>query len=84
ENGRYDAGEAGAANITVVLDGRYSVRTDSNGRYDFPAVAAGHHVLTVQSDNLPLPWTLNNAGRIEVVVSTRESIETDIGAVRLK
>jgi len=84
ENGRYDAGEAGAANITVVLDGRYSVRTDSNGRYDFPAVAAGHHVLTVQSDNLPLPWTLTNAARIEVVVSTRESTEADIGAIRLK
>jgi hypothetical protein len=84
ENGRYDAGETGAPNITVVLDGRYSVRTDSSGRFDFPAVAAGHHVLTVQSDNLPLPWTLNNAGRVEVVVSTRESTEADIGAVRLK
>jgi len=84
ENGRYDAGEAGAPNITVVLDGRYSVRTDSTGRFDFPAVAAGHHVLSVQSDNLPLPWTLVNAGRVEVVVSTRESTEADIGAVRIK
>src|SRR5439155_932850 len=52
ENGRYDAGESGAANVAVILDGRFSVRSDSNGRFDFPAVAAGHHVLSVQADNL--------------------------------
>ena len=46
ENGRFDAGETGAANVTVILDGRFSTRTDANGRFDFPAVAAGHHVLT--------------------------------------
>jgi len=84
ENGRYDAGETGAANVTVILDGRYSVRTDSNGRFEFAAVAAGHHVLTVQSDNLPLPWTLPNSGRTEVDVAIRQSTEVDIGALRLK
>ena len=58
ENGRFDAGETGVPNITVILDGRFSTRTDANGRFDFPAVVAGHHVITVQSDNLPLPWML--------------------------
>src|SRR5207248_8267048 len=66
ENGRYDAGESGAANVTVILDGRFSVRSDPNGRFDFPAVAAGHHVLTVQTDNLPLAWTLHNFACTEV------------------
>ena len=84
ENGRYDAGESGAANVTVILDGRFSVRSDSNGRFDFPAVAAGHHVLTVQADNLPLPWTLTNSGRTEVDVATRDRAEVNIGALRLK
>jgi len=84
ENGRFDAGEAGAANVTVILDGRFSTRTDSNGRFDFPAVVAGHHVLTVQSDNLPLPWTLVNSGRTEVEVGTRDRIDINIGAVRLR
>jgi len=84
ENGRYDAGESGAANVTVILDGRFSVRSDSNGRFDFPAVAAGHHVLTVQADNLPLPWTLTNSGRTEVDVATRDRTEVHIGALRLK
>jgi len=84
ENGRFDAGESGVANVTVILDGRFSVRTDANGRYDFPAVVAGHHVISVQQDNLPLPWTLNNSGRTEVDVKTRERTELDIGALRLK
>jgi hypothetical protein len=84
ENGRLDAGETVAANVTVILDGRFSVRTDSNGRYDFPAVVSGHHVITVQSDNLPLPWALTNSGRTEVEVSTRNRSEVDIGALRLK
>ena len=84
ENGRYDAGEAGAPNVTVILDGRFSTRTDANGRFDFSSVVAGHHVLTVQQDNLPLPWTLLNQGRTEVDVSTRDRIDVNIGAVRLK
>src|SRR5207245_4387508 len=84
ENWRYDAGEPGAANVTVILDGRFSVRSDPNGRFDFPAVAAGHHVLTVQTDNLPLPWTLTNSGRTEVDVATRDRTEINIGALRMK
>jgi hypothetical protein len=84
ENGRYDAGETGAPNVTVILDGRFSTRTDTNGRFDFPAVVAGHHVLTVQTDNLPLPWTLNNQGRTEVEVETRDRVDVNIGAMRLK
>jgi SdrD B-like domain len=84
ENGRYDAGEAGAPNVTVILDGRFSTRTDANGRFDFPAIVAGHHVLTVQPDNLPLPWTLVNQGRTEVDVTTRDRIDVNIPAMRLK
>lgn len=83
-NGLFDAGEAGAPNVTVVLDGRFSVQTDASGRFAFPAVAAGHHVLSVQPDNLPLPWTLTNSGRTEVDVSTRGSTQVDIGAVRIR
>jgi hypothetical protein len=84
ENGHYDAGETGAPNVTVILDGRFSVRTDATGRFDFPAVVAGHHVLTISTDNLPLPWTVTNQGRTEVMVGTRDTTEVDIGAMRLK
>jgi SdrD B-like domain len=82
DNGQLDAGEAGASNVTVVLDGRFSVQTDPSGRFTFPAVATGHHVVTVVSDNLPLPWALTNEGRTEFAVSTRERTQVNIAARR--
>ena len=81
-NGRMDAGEAGAPNVTVVLDGRFSVRTDAGGRFNYPVVATGHHVITVVSDNVPLPWTLVNDGRSEFEVTTRDRTDISIGAQR--
>jgi hypothetical protein len=81
-NGQLDAGESGAANVTVMLDGRFSVQTDAAGRFDFSAVATGHHVITVIADNLPLPWTLLNGGRKEVEVTTRDRTDIGIAAQR--
>jgi hypothetical protein len=82
DNGHCDAGEAGAPNVTVVLDGRYSVQTDATGRFDFPAVATGHHVISVVSDNLPLPWSLVGEGRVQVMVTTRDRTDLAIAARR--
>jgi hypothetical protein len=82
DNGQLDAGEAGAPNVTVVLDGRFSVQTDPSGRFAFPAAATGHHIVTVVSDNLPLPWALTNEGRTEFDVSTRQRTQLTIGARR--
>jgi hypothetical protein len=81
-NGHADAGETGAPNVTVVLDGRFSVQTDAKGRFSFPVVATGHHVISVVPDNLPLPWILINEGRAEVEVTTRDRTEIDIAAQR--
>ena len=81
-NDLLDANEAAAANVTVMLDGRYSARTDSQGRYEFPAVAAGRHVLTVVPDNLPLPWLIPGDNRVEISVATRQSTVRDLGARR--
>ncbi len=81
-NGHADAGEAGAPNVTVVLDGRFSVQTDARGRFVFPVVATGHHVITVIPDNLPLPWMLINEGRTQIEVTTRNRTEISIAAQR--
>jgi hypothetical protein len=81
-NGHIDAGESGVPNLTVVLDGRFSVQTDARGRFDFPVVASGHHVISVIQDNLPLPWTLTNEGRTEVEVATRGKSDVELGAQR--
>jgi hypothetical protein len=83
-NRHWDADETGVSNLTVVLDGRFSVQTDDAGHFDFPAVTAGHHVLSVNSDNLPLPWVLTGAGRAEVQVSTRGRCEIELGAERMQ
>jgi hypothetical protein len=82
DNGRFDAGERVAPNVTVILDGRFSTVTDSNGHFDFPAVATGHHSLTVVPDNLPLPWTVVGDGRVEADVRTRDHTDISIPVVR--
>ncbi|GAB2494700.1 carboxypeptidase-like regulatory domain-containing protein [Arenimonas alkanexedens] len=83
DDGERAASELPAANVTVLLDGRFSVRTDSQGNFEFPRVAVGSHTITVVPDNLPLPWFLdegNNARTIDVEV--REAARVDIGARR--
>jgi hypothetical protein len=82
-DGVRSASELPAQNVTVLLDGRYAVRTDSLGNFAFPRVSAGSHVLTVVPDNLPLPWSLRDGDaerRIEVQV--RQAATADFGARR--
>ncbi len=83
DDGRREASERGAANVTVILDGRFAVRTDSEGRFEFPLVASGTHSITVVPDNLALPYAIPGDGRREVVVRTRETTPLEIAATRL-
>jgi hypothetical protein len=86
KNGTREASERGAANLTVLLNGRFATQTDAQGRFEFAFVAAGEHVITVVGDNLPLPWSLEQKGRSDartsVRVFTRETSRVDIGAVQ--
>jgi hypothetical protein len=84
DNGRLDAGEAGAPNVMIVLDGRFSARTDAQGRFEFPAVGPGDHVLTVVPDNLPLPWSVAGDGRVSVQVRVRDQTQVEIPARQLR
>lgn len=84
EDGRLEAGEQGAANVTVLLDGRFVARTDAQGRFEFPSVVEGRHVITVIPDNLPLPWALKGDGRTEVNVSVRSSTQVEIPVQRVR
>lgn len=83
-NGLRDANESGVANILVTLDGKFSMRTNATGGFEFPAVVSGAHTLTVLQDDLPLPWTLDSDRKIEAPVSTRDITRIDIGAKRLR
>ncbi|NDK39696.1 carboxypeptidase regulatory-like domain-containing protein [Pseudoxanthomonas gei] len=82
DDGQRAASEQPAANITVILDGRYSVRTDSLGNFSFPRVAAGPHLVTAVPDNLPLPWFIDEAPGQAVQVNVRQDAHLQIGARR--
>lgn len=82
-DGQLNAGEGIAANVTVLLDGRYAVRTDSRGNFEFPAVAPGRHHLVVVQDNLPLPWVMKDEGRVEFDVRVRDTARLELAAQKL-
>ena len=82
ENGRMDAGEAGAPNVVILLNGRFATRTNGEGRFEFPSVAEGEHVLTVVKDNLPLPWIVPDEGRVSITVEVRDRTFVTVGAQR--
>ena len=84
DNDRRDANETGAANVTILLDGKFSTRTDSQGKFEFPLVAAGTHAISVIPDNLPLPYFVGGADKRQVIVRTRETTSLDIAASNRK
>ncbi len=81
-NGLFDATEKVAPNVTVTLDGRFVTRTDSNGRYQFPFVAAGSHRVEVAADVLPLPWNFDAESQRQVTVNRRATARADFSARR--
>lgn len=82
-DGRREADEAPAVAITIVLDGRYSVQTDTEGRFEFPRVAIGPHTLAVVADNLPLPWRFaDGIAERRIEVSVRHETPVDVPAIR--
>jgi hypothetical protein len=84
DNGRRDAGEAGAANVVILLDGRFAARTDADGRFVFPAVVAGDHFLVVVPDNLPLAWSIPADARMNLQVGVRDQTRIELSARRLR
>jgi hypothetical protein len=81
-SGTQEASELGVPNVTVYLDNRYAVRTDSQGRFEFPFVASGPRVVSVRGDSLPLPWNVVDEGQAKVDVRLRESVSLSIPVQR--
>lgn len=89
-NGKRDPAEAGVPGIIVILDGRTATRTDQSGFYEFPGVADGEHRITLNADNLPLPWVIEREGTdgiglpyaATVAVNVRATTQLDIAATR--
>ena len=81
-SGTREASETGAPGVTVYLDNRYAVRTDAQGRFDFPFVAAGTRVVTVRNETLPLPWSVVDDGSVKVTVRVREDTRLSLPVQR--
>ena len=79
-----DGNESGAANILIVLDGKFSTRTNAIGSFEFASVVSGQHALTVLQDDVPLPWSLDTDRKVNTTVSTRRITRIDIGAKRTR
>lgn len=74
-SGTQEASEAGVPGVIVLLDNRYSARTDAQGRFEFPLVAAGEHRVAVRNDSLPLPWSAADDEPLHVEVRLREEAQ---------
>ncbi len=81
-NGTQEASELGAAGVTVMLDGRYTVRTDAQGRFEFPLVAAGERRIEVLNETLPLPWVASTQAPRNVQIRLRDTARLAIPVVR--
>ena len=81
-NGRREASETGVPGVTVILNRRFVARTDAQGRYEFPAVAAGEHVIEVSSDNVPLPWSPALRDAVKVRLYVRQLTTQDFAVQR--
>ena len=83
KSGTQQASEQGVPNVTVFLDNRYSVRTDAQGRFEFPFVAAGTRTVNVRSDTLPLPWAAVGDGQTSVEVQLRDTTRLSMPVQRM-
>lgn len=81
-SGTQEASEQGVPGVTVFLDNRYAVRTDAQGRFEFPLVATGTRTVTVRNDTLPLPWSVVDDGSVPTTVRLREDTRLSIPVQR--
>ncbi|MDP2407179.1 MAG: hypothetical protein Q8M50_13095 [Hydrogenophaga sp.] len=81
-SGTQEASETGAPGVTIYLDNRYAVRTDTQGRFEFPFVASGPRTVSVRNETLPLPWSVVDEGQVKVDVRLRETTQLSLPVQR--
>jgi hypothetical protein len=82
-DGEPQADERGAAQIEVVLDGRYRTTTDHDGRFEFPLVTTGRHQLTLTLESVPLPWGSAPESGVSVDVPLRGQAAISIPLIKV-
>jgi|JI8StandDraft_1071087.scaffolds.fasta_scaffold15364_1 hypothetical protein len=83
QDGIRNANEEAASDITVMLDGRFVKRTDEMGRFVFDFVKIGTHQLSVNADELPLPWQISEQHSTQSVnAQVRQTTYVSVGAIQ--
>lgn len=77
-DGRRQPLEKKAVNIELVLDGRISAQTDSNGEFEFRQVASGSHRVEFSLGSIPLPWEVSSNFDPDVTVKLRDTMAVEI------
>jgi hypothetical protein len=81
-NGSFDAGELGVEGIKVRLEDGSTVTTDKNGRYQFPSVGAGKHVVSLEVRRIPAAFTFLGSETVSVNLQRRGAARVDFPFVR--
>jgi len=82
-DGVRQASERPAPGVIVYLDGRYSVTTDRDGRFEFVPVPTGAHSLRLSVEQVPLPWGLLDEAPRKVDVPLREAATLEVPLSRI-
>jgi uncharacterized repeat protein (TIGR01451 family) len=72
--GRFHKGDAGVASVRVYLEDGESVLTDKDGRFTFPSVRPGQHVLRLDETTLPRTARAFHDRRIDSSRSTQQLV----------
>ncbi|MDA7417660.1 hypothetical protein PGB34_14955 [Xenophilus arseniciresistens] len=83
-DGEAQMGEGGAAQVEVLLDGRYRTTTDRDGRFEFPMVGTGRHQLTLTLDSVPLPWGAATESGVSIHVPLRGQAHAEIPVIKVR
>jgi hypothetical protein len=81
-DGARQVSETGAGGIEVLLDGRFRTTTDRSGRFVFPLVPTGPHIVSLQLNSVPLPWGVPEGRTWQADVPLRGTATLEIPLVR--
>jgi hypothetical protein len=81
-NGAFDVGELGVEGVKMRLEDNSTVTTDKNGHYQFPAVSAGKHVVSLEARRIPATYTFLGSETLAVEVQRRGTARVDFPFVR--
>jgi uncharacterized repeat protein (TIGR01451 family) len=72
--GRFVRGDTGVAGVRVYLEDGEMVTTDVNGKYDFPSVRPGMHILRLDETTLPTSVVIYQNRRLDSEQSVRRLV----------